>query len=269
LPVCKNSFFSNLLLFSDAVLIAFFFFSSTSYRKRPISSNIFSFALECWHLALTVLSFIMRLAKFLAMTGMYVGRIDRPILQNDLMLDLDSMPRAFRQDMLLAEAHHHPYLERLGLMYMMKLRYGDQFSTTAGATWRLLFVAALMPWLRKHRIQDEKFDLNSDTFADRLKQTRESLAPKENAIYDDGFEAIQKTATDGEEIGNSPTKSIKSIKSGEDAGYHQVSESAINDDGFEAIQKTATDGEEIGNSPTKSIKSNKSGEDAGYHQVSK
>jgi len=37
----------------------------------------------------------------------------------------------------------------------MKLRHKDDFGTKAGSIWRLLFVSALMPWLRKKRIQDD------------------------------------------------------------------------------------------------------------------
>jgi hypothetical protein len=36
-------------------------------------------------------------------------------------------------------------------MMLMKIRFGTDFSTRAGATWRLLFVLALFPWLRKYR----------------------------------------------------------------------------------------------------------------------
>ena len=35
---------------------------------------------------------------------------------------------------------------------MMKLRHGDNFGRVSGSIWRLLFVFALMPWLRKYRI---------------------------------------------------------------------------------------------------------------------
>lgn len=63
-------------------------------------------------------------------------------------------------DLLTHEAHRHPYLERLGAMYMMKLRHGEYFGKKAGTSWRLLFVFALMPWLRKYRIHA---DGNDDT----------------------------------------------------------------------------------------------------------
>merc|ERR1712032_403017 len=94
----------------------------------------------------------------------------------------------------------------------MKLRYGENFSTTAGATWRLLFITALMPWLRKHRIQDEKFDLNCDALQDKLKETREAI------VSESGREIIHQTTTDGEEIEVSPSKIIKS----DDVGFRQV-----------------------------------------------
>merc|ERR1712232_1233272 len=44
------------------------------------------------------------------------------------------------------------YIELLGGMYLMKLRYGSNFAKTAGSCWRILFVFALMPWLRKYRV---------------------------------------------------------------------------------------------------------------------
>mmetsp|Transcript_2817 Transcript_2817/g.3178 ORF Transcript_2817/g.3178 Transcript_2817/m.3178 type:complete len:93 (+) Transcript_2817:1845-2123(+) len=45
----------------------------------------------------------------------------------------------------------HPFMERLGAMYLMRLRHGRNFSCDAGACWRILFVKGLMPWLEKYR----------------------------------------------------------------------------------------------------------------------
>ncbi len=41
------------------------------------------------------------------------------------------------------------------MMYMMKLKHGDQFGKKSSSTWRLLFVFILMPWLQKYRIINE------------------------------------------------------------------------------------------------------------------
>ena len=48
----------------------------------------------------------------------------------------------------------------------MKLRYGDEFGRSSGSTWRLLFVFALMPWLRRYRISSG----DSDVFEEALLQ---------------------------------------------------------------------------------------------------
>jgi len=132
------------------------------YRKYPAAANIFGFALECWYLALTVAFILTRLIKFLVATGLYVGRIDRPVLAEGLLLDIDNLPRVFRQNLLSTDAHRHPYIELLGLMYLMKLRHKDKFGTGSGTAWRLLFVIALMPWLKKKRIEDKGDDEDGD-----------------------------------------------------------------------------------------------------------
>jgi hypothetical protein len=69
----------------------------------------------------------------------------------------------------LDEAHRHPYLERLGTIYMMKLYHGTDFVSRAGSCWRLLFVVALMPWMRKYRVtheDDPDEDDSDDEFND-------------------------------------------------------------------------------------------------------
>ena len=54
-------------------------------------------------------------------------------------------------DILQHEAHRHPYIETLGVMYLLKLRHGNNFCTLAGSCRRLIFVYVLMPWLSKYR----------------------------------------------------------------------------------------------------------------------
>jgi len=132
------------------------------YRNYPAAANIFSFSLECWYLALTIGFVFSRLIKFLVVTGLYVGRIDRPVFAEDLLLDIDSLPRVFRQNLLSTDSHRHPYIELLGLMYLMKLRHKDNFCTGSGSAWRLLFVIVLMPWLKKKRIEDKRDDEDGD-----------------------------------------------------------------------------------------------------------
>lgn len=67
----------------------------------------------------------------------------------------DYVPRNFVKDILVHEAHKHPYFERLLSQYLMKLRY-DKFGSEAGACWRQLFVTTLMPWMIKLRVFHDK-----------------------------------------------------------------------------------------------------------------
>ena len=50
------------------------------------------------------------------------------------------------------EAHRHPWAERLVIMYMLKIRNGKEFGNRAGGCWRLIFVAALMPWIKSYKV---------------------------------------------------------------------------------------------------------------------
>lgn len=45
-------------------------------------------------------------------------------------------------------------MERLGVMYLLKLRYGDEFGLRGCSAWRLIVVMSLMPWLRRYRLDE-------------------------------------------------------------------------------------------------------------------
>ena len=129
------------------------------YRTRPAGANIYFLALEWANFALTVAFALGRFAKLLAVATLSVGRIDTQILSDDVMylgpIDMDAAPTMHTRDILIHEAHRHPYIEALGSFYLTKLRYGNRYCTRAGSTWRLIFVYALMPWMQKHRIAGE------------------------------------------------------------------------------------------------------------------
>lgn len=99
----------------------------------------------------------------------YVGRIDTPCLAPGVGCvggsSLDAAPDAFRKDLLIHEAHRHPFIERLGFLYLLKLYNGKDFGTRAGSYWRMLFVLAVFPWMRNYRIRNNQHllqDVNND-----------------------------------------------------------------------------------------------------------
>jgi len=129
------------------------------YTSNPLITNVFGVALECWEIALTGLVMFVRTVKIIVAAVLFIGRIDIPFLADgaDTLgpLVLDPYSVYFRQDLLSADAHHHPYIERLGCMYLMNLRHGEEFCNMHGSTWRLLFIFALMPWVQNNRIVDD------------------------------------------------------------------------------------------------------------------
>ena len=69
-------------------------------------------------------------------------------------LEFDPYPTIHVRDLVAHEAHRHPYIEILGTIYLMKLRYSRDFGSRAGSAWRLMFIYALMPWMHQYRIQN-------------------------------------------------------------------------------------------------------------------
>lgn len=126
------------------------------YRTKPAAANIFFLAMEWANFALSAGFIFVRMIKLMIVTSLSLGRIDTRFLAKGVgevgPVELDAFPTIHLRDILMHEAHRHPYIEMLGTMYLMKLRYGKAFGTNAGSCWRLIFVYALMPWLQKYRI---------------------------------------------------------------------------------------------------------------------
>mmetsp|Transcript_10121 Transcript_10121/g.14728 ORF Transcript_10121/g.14728 Transcript_10121/m.14728 type:complete len:1032 (-) Transcript_10121:116-3211(-) len=144
------------------------------YRKNPVFANISNLCFECWHLTITSGYVIARFVKLTVIVILFLGRYDVPILADGVgeigKIRLDNFPHVFKMDLLAIDAHRHPYIERLGMMYMMKLKHGAQFGKKAGSIWRLLFVFALMPWLRKYRIASNLESIDKKQNSEGAKQ---------------------------------------------------------------------------------------------------
>lgn len=128
---------------------------SSFYRKKATAANYANLFFECWYLGSGLLVVVSRMIKFLISGALWLGRIDVEFLHPTvkvLGVGLDKVPESFKRDLLVHEAHGHPYIERLGGMYLRRLRDGEKFGTVAGTTWRSLFVCGLMPWLVKYRV---------------------------------------------------------------------------------------------------------------------
>ncbi len=54
------------------------------YRKRPAIANITSLAYECWHMFLSIGFVTARIAILLLLTIIFIGRLDRPFLAEDI-----------------------------------------------------------------------------------------------------------------------------------------------------------------------------------------
>lgn len=98
----------------------------------------------------------------------------------------DYVPFNFVKDLLGHDAHRHPYIDRLGTMYMMKLKH-NKFGSEAGSCWRQLFVVALMPWMMKHRVFNDA-KLADAMEAYRKKKKAERDGAKRQGIVQNALE---------------------------------------------------------------------------------
>eukprot|EP00934_Nitzschia_sp_Nitz4_P003806 Nitzschia sp. Nitz4//scaffold23_size168460//147873//151411//NITZ4_002247-RA/size168460-snap-gene-0.128-mRNA-1//1//CDS//3329543719//3796//frame0 len=138
------------------------------YRVFPGRANLTALLLECWFIGLGGGVLVGRISQFLLATAFWIGRIDEPLLADNVILlgyKFDYVPSHFQKDILIHEAHRHPYLERLSSMYLMRLLHRKSFGSAAGACWRQLFVLTLMPWLMQYRVFQKQRGLES--FRDR------------------------------------------------------------------------------------------------------
>ena len=160
------------------------------YRRRPAAANISALALECTNFSLSVGFVFLRMCKLIITAALFVGRIDTPFLAPGVgrlgPLELDNYPNVFLKDILGHEAHRHPYIELMSVIYLMKLRYGSNFGQRAGTTWRLIFVSALFPWLNKYRILEKDTpdvdDLQLEVQDEPFEEAFESVLPFERRL---------------------------------------------------------------------------------------
>ena len=175
------------------------------YRVSPKLGNISALALECWFIGLGGGILIGRVTQFLLAAAFWIGRIDVPFLSSDVQLfgyAFDYIPVNFVKELLVHEAHRHPYIERLGEMYLMRLRQGKSFGSEAGSCWRQLFVVALMPWLIKHRVYHEQRAANS--IADLLGEAKLKLDEDRNRLKEVGQGAVDAGAGAVDRVGELP-----------------------------------------------------------------
>ena len=141
------------------------------YRKNVNRNNIGALALEAVMIGLGIFYAFTRVAKILVVTLLYISRVDTNLLSVDLNVGplQDHYPKYFRQQLLLHESHKHPWLEVLGKLYLMKFRHRENFISSAGYSYRLIFTLSLLPYLRKYRLQNRETDDNKEEVSRAMK----------------------------------------------------------------------------------------------------
>jgi len=126
---------------------------SGMYRLRPGISNWNTVILEAWYYGVASAAFVTRLGQVIVAVLLWIGRVDVPLLAPNVQIlstELDFANTHFVKDLLVHEAHRHPYIERLAQLYLMQWRHS--FASDAYNAWRLVFVQTLFPWMRKYRV---------------------------------------------------------------------------------------------------------------------
>lgn len=100
----------------------------------------------------------------------------------------DYVPTFYIADLLLHEAHRHPYIERFAQMCLFAIR-DEQFGNRAGAAWRQLFVCAFWPSLRCWRVRSPE-ETNDPLL----------LAKGETETIDEGIQEISNLGSGREQV---------------------------------------------------------------------
>lgn len=149
------------------------------YRTNPKVANYTVMGLETWSVILSAGAMTTRALQSMLVSALNLGWIGSPLFAPGISrlgqtkIELDTIPRIFQKELLAHEAHRHPYIERLGLIYCLKLRHQDNFGNVGGYGWRILFVTCLMPWICKYRIltrEEEEDALIAEGLSDKMKR---------------------------------------------------------------------------------------------------
>jgi hypothetical protein len=154
------------------------------YRKKVNRVNIVSLVLECIMVGFSVGTTLARAVKLVLIACLYIGRVDTPLLARGVGVGplMDRYPNIFRQDILALEAHRHPFVDLIGKLYLLKLRFGGRFANRAGYAYRLIFTVALLPWLRKHRVMARPELGGDDLPVDEMASRRVTLLPRSSIL---------------------------------------------------------------------------------------
>lgn len=163
-----------------------FTFFAAFYRRLPLAGNVLTIIVEVYSIAISVWFMLVRTIKITILAALSLGRIDVPLFASGVgifgPLEIDNWPTVTRKEILVHEAHRHPYIETLGYLYMMQLRFRDGFAQRACSAWRLIFVLALMPWLHKYRdmTRPEHFGKEKEV----AQNEKETLMVGERTLHD-------------------------------------------------------------------------------------
>ena len=112
-----------------------------------------------------------------------------------------TVPTNFAKELLVHEAHRHPFIERLSQMYLMRFHHRQDFVSRAGAAWRRVFVQTLLPWMRKHRVfRRERYEQSIVAFALNKQIAEEEAKGIAERLGEDMNAAAENAAGAGHEV---------------------------------------------------------------------